>query len=109
MAIVILETVSQERQDDLFYWAMDRLQSDNLRSMLAELYLKSEEGVTALEMAYIYGGDTGQVYRSIFQLPKCGIKVEKRGPKYFLVGLDNEVESNLVFVAPKPQQVEMFQ
>ncbi len=109
MAIVILETVSQERQDDLFYWAMDRLQSENLRSMLAELYLKSEEGVTALEMAYIYGGDTGQVYRSIFQLPRCGIKVEKRGPKYFLVGLDNEVESAMVFVEPKPQQQEMFQ
>ncbi len=109
MAIVILETVSQERQDDLFYWAIDRLQSDNLRSMLAELYLKSEEGVTALEMAYIYGGDTGQVYRSMYQLPRCGIQVEKRGPKYFLVGLDNEVESNLVFVEPKPQQQEMFQ
>ncbi len=109
MAIVILETVSQERQDDLFYWAMDRLQSENLRSMLAELYLKSEEGVTALEMAYIYGGDTGQVYRSIFQLPRCGIQVEKRGTKYFLVGLDNEVESAMVFVAPKPQQGDMFQ
>jgi hypothetical protein len=108
MAIVTLENVPQERQDDLFYWAMDRLNSDNLRSMLAELYLSSEQGITALQMAYIYGGDTGQVYRSIFQLPRCGIKVEKRGPKYFLIGLDDEVESALVFVAPKPEQGEMF-
>jgi hypothetical protein len=109
MAIVTLSTVSQERQDDLFCWAIDRLQSEHFRTMLTELYLKSEEGVTAKDMAYIYGGDTGQIYRSLFQLPKSGIKVDKVGTKYFLVGLDDEVESSLVFVQPKPQQGEMFQ
>ena len=109
MAIVTLSEVTQERQDDLFYWAIDRLQSEHFRTILTELYLKSDEGVTAKEMAYIYGGDTGQIYRSLFQLPKSGIKVDKVGSKYLLVGLDDEVESSLVFVQPKPQQGEMFQ